>query len=30
MITKGSRKDLGRPTIAPIDNKKDFNKKMSE
>tara|TARA_B100000965_G_scaffold346327_1_gene317601 strand:+ start:6292 stop:7416 length:1125 start_codon:yes stop_codon:yes gene_type:complete len=30
MITKGSRKDLGRPTIAPIDNKKDFNKKMNE
>lgn len=31
IITKtGSRKDLGRPTIAPVDNKKDFMKFLSD
>jgi phosphonopyruvate decarboxylase len=25
-VNKGSRKDLGRPTVAPIDNKKFFMK----
>ena len=30
MTKTGSRKDLGRPTIAPKDNKKDFMKFLSE
>ena len=27
-VKKGSRKDLGRPTIKPVDNKKDFMKNL--
>ena len=29
-VNKGARKELGRPTLSPIDNKKDFMKKLSE
>jgi len=28
-VKKGSRKDLGRPTIKPVDNKKDFMKNLT-
>ena len=29
-VSKGARKDLGRPTIAPIENKNNFMKYLSE
>jgi len=30
MVNKGARKELGRPTISPIDNKKKFMKKLRD